>query len=124
MGEGSLEPIAQVATLSNLIYLPRLIPAPQTFLKTTRPEKLETTSSARVVGIHSGNASEAIHHVAHALHRGDKLHANSVKVVRVDEDELKPRPSIKRYGPLAILSLIGFVMSVLLFAFSLYLSDG
>lgn len=124
LGEGSLEPIAQVATLSYLIYLPRLIPAPQTFLKTQRPEKLETTSNAKVVGVHSGNASEDIHHVAHALHRGDKLAANTVQCVRVEEDEKLPRPSIKRYGPLAGLAVLGFAMSVTLFALSLYYHDG
>lgn len=124
LGEGSLEPIAQVATLSYLIYLPRLIPAPQTFLKTQRPEKLETTSNAKVVGVHSGNASEDIHHVAHALHRGDKLAANTVQCVRVEEDERVPRPSIKRYGPLAILAYLGFAMSAALFALSLYYHDG
>lgn len=124
LGEGSLEPIAQVATLSYLIYLPRLIPAPQTFLKTQRPEKLETTSNAKVVGVHSGNASEDIHHVAHALHRGDKLAPNTVQCVRVDEDETLDRPSIKRYGPLAILALLGFAMSITLFALSLYYDDG
>lgn len=124
LGEGSLEPIAQVATLSVLIYLPRLIPAPQTFLKTQRPEKLETTSHAKVVGVHSGNASEDIHHVAHALHRGDKLLPNAVQCVRVEEDETLPRPSIKRYGPLAILAFLGFAMSATLVALSIHYGDG
>lgn len=119
-----MEPIAQVATLSYLIYLPRLIPAPQTFLKTQRPEKLETTSNAKVVGVHSGNASEDIHHVAHALHRGDKLAPNTVQCVRVDEDDTLPRPSTKRYGPLAILAFLGFCMSATLFALALYYNDG
>lgn len=124
LGEGSIEPIAQVATLSILIFLPRLIPAPQVFLKTSRPEKLETTSHAKVVGVHSGNASEDIHHVAHALHRGDKLPPNAVQCVRVEEDARLPRPSIKRYGPLAILAFLGFAMSVALFALSLAYDDG
>lgn len=124
LGEGSLEPIAQVATLSYFIYLPRLIPAPQTFLKTQRPEKLETTSNAKVVGVHSGNASEDIHHVAHALHRGDKLAPNTVQCVRVEELDWKPRPSVKRWGPLFMLSMLGFAMSVTLFALALYYNDG
>ena len=124
LGEGSLEPIAQVATLSYLIYLPRLIPAPQTFLKTQRPEKLETTSNAKVVGVHSGNASEDIHHVAHALHRGDKLAPNTVQCVMVTEDMTKERPSVKRYGPLAVLAILGFAMSATLFGLSLYYHDG
>lgn len=107
-----------------LVYLPRLIPAPQTFLKTSRPEKLETTSHAKVVGVHSGNASEDIHHVAHALHRGDKLAPNAVQCVRIEEDHELPRPSTKRYGPLAMLAYLGFAMSATLFALSIVYNDG
>lgn len=93
-------------------------------MKTQRPEKLETTSHAKVVGVHSGNASEDIHHVAHALHRGDKLPPNAVQCVRVEEDDDLPRPSIKRHGPLAILALLGFAMSASLFALSIAYNDG
>lgn len=124
MGEGSVETIAQVATLSCLVYLPRLIPAPQIFIRPSRPEKLETTAGARVIGVHSGNAGEDIHHVAHALHRGDKLQPNSVKCVRVIEDDSKARPSIKRYGSLAFVALLGFAMSVALLVLSFYHRDG
>lgn len=107
-----------------LIFLPRLIPAPQTFLKTERPEKLATTSNAKVVGVHSGNASEDIHHVAHALHRGDKLAPNAVQCVRVEEDRDLPRPSIKRYGPLGLLAMLGCAMSCALFGLSIAYNDG
>lgn len=101
-----------------------MIPAPQTFLKTQRPEKLETTSEAKVVGVHSGNASENIHHVAHALHRGDKLKPNVVQCVRVEEDHDKERPSTKRYGPLAILAVIGFIFSATLLGLCFRYNDG
>lgn len=123
LGEGSVETIAQVSTLSVLVYLPRLIPAPQIFIRPSRPDKLETTADARVIGIHSGNSGENIHHVAHALHRGDKLHANTVQCVRLIEND-KPRPSIRSFGPLAVLAFIGFCMSAVLLALSLYYNDG
>jgi len=123
LGEGSVESIAQVSTLSNLVYLPRLIPAPQIFIRPSRPDKLETTADARVIGIHSGNSGENIHHVAHALHRGDKLHANTVHCVRLFEND-KPRPSIRRFGPLAVLAVLGFCMSAVLVALSFYYNDG
>lgn len=112
------------ATLSYLIYLPRLLPAPQTFLRTSRPEKLETTAGARVIGIESGNSGENIHHVAHALHRGDRLLANTVQCVRVVENETIARPTVKLFGPLAWLAIIGFAMSVSLFILSIYFNDG
>jgi hypothetical protein len=119
-----VETIAQVATLSYLIYLPRLLPAPQIFMRPSRLEKLETTADAKVIGVHSGNTGEDIHHVAHALHRGDKLKPNTVVCVRVTEDDSKPRPSIKRYGPLAGLALLGLGMSLTLMALSFYYQDG
>jgi hypothetical protein len=111
-----------VVTLSNLAYVPRLLPAPQIFIRPSRPEKLETTSNAKVIGVHSGNTGEDIHHIAHALHRGDKLKPNTVRCVRVRENE-RPRPSIKRFGPLAILALIGFALSVTLLVLSIVLKD-
>jgi hypothetical protein len=123
LGEGSVETIAQVATLSYLVYLPRLIPAPQIFIRPSRPDKLETTADARVIGIHSGNSGENIHHVAHALHRGDKLPPNTVHCVRLIEND-KPRPSIRRFGPLAVLAVLGFCMSVILVGLSFYWEDG
>ncbi|EXJ69474.1 uncharacterized protein A1O5_07510 [Cladophialophora psammophila CBS 110553] len=123
LGEGSVETIAQVATLSYLIYVPRLIPAPQIFIRPSRPEKLETTAGAKVIGVHSGNTGEDIHHVAHALHRGDKLRPNTVNCVRVRENN-KPRPSIKRFGPLAWLAFLGAVMSGALLGLSIYYEDG
>lgn len=117
-----METIAQVVTLSNLAYMPRLLPAPQIFIRPTRPEKLETTSNAKVIGVHSGNTGEDIHHIAHALHRGDKLPPNTVQCVKILENE-RPRPSIKRFGPLAILALIGFTLSLTLLVLSIVLKD-
>ncbi|KAF7505045.1 hypothetical protein GJ744_001499 [Endocarpon pusillum] len=124
LGEGSLEPIAQVATLSHFVYLPRLLPAPQVFIRPSRPEKLEGVSTVKVVGIQSGNTATEIHHVAHALHRGDKLPHNSVKLVRVTERNELSRPSVRTLGPLTALALLGFSMSAALFGLSIHYHDG
>ncbi|RMZ79342.1 hypothetical protein DV737_g3469, partial [Chaetothyriales sp. CBS 132003] len=123
LGEGSVETVAQVATLSWMCLLPRLIPAPQIFIRPTRPEKLETVASASVAGVHSGNTGEDIHHVAHALHRGDKLPPNTVQCIRIKENE-NPRPSPKRFGPLAILAVMGVVLSAALLALAILYKDG
>jgi hypothetical protein len=77
-----------------------------------------------VVGIESGNKASEIHHVANALHRGDKLPQNSVKLVRVTEDDQLPRPSVRTVGPLTGLALLGFCMSATLFGLSIYYKDG
>lgn len=66
LGEGSILSIAQVSALSRLFFLPRLLPAPQALLRPSRPLNLETTP-ARVIGVHSGNRKDHMHHIAHIL---------------------------------------------------------
>jgi hypothetical protein len=58
------------------------------------------------------------------LHRGDKLAANTVTCVRVSENEKIARPSVKLFGPLAWLSIIGCLMSTALFILSIVYDDG
>ena len=66
LGEGSVLANAQVAALSKLSYLPRLIPAPQALLWPNRPVILPPTT-ASVTAVESGNVKDHIHHVAHVL---------------------------------------------------------
>jgi hypothetical protein len=58
------------------------------------------------------------------LHQGDKLAANTVQFVRVYENEEVLRPSVRAFGPLARLALIGFAMSAVLFGPSLHYDGG
>lgn len=57
---------AQVAALSRIFYLPRLLPAPQALLRTSRPTTLASTN-AKVTGVYSGNVKDHVHHVANVL---------------------------------------------------------
>ena len=66
LGEGSVLANAQVATLSKLIYLPRLLPAPHAFLRPSRPSKLAPID-ADVAGVFSGNHKRYVNHIAHVL---------------------------------------------------------
>ena len=66
LGEGAVTANAQVAALSRLFYLPRLIPAPQALLWPSRPVVLPPTT-ARVTAVISGNVKEHVHHVANVL---------------------------------------------------------
>src|SRR3984957_7600953 len=59
LGEGSVLSNAQVASLSWLIYLPRLMPAPQALLRTSRLDKL-SPHSGYTTSVHSGNVR---HHI-------------------------------------------------------------
>ena len=87
LGEGSVLANAQVSALSRLFvskgnhfesmehcaltlalsqYLPRILPAPQALLYTTRPTTLPPTT-AYVSGVESGNYTDKVHHVANVL---------------------------------------------------------
>lgn len=50
--------------------------------------------------------------------------ANTVICVRVSEDEKIDRPSVKAFGPLAWLAIVGFLMSMALFILSFVYDDG
>ncbi|KAK5114119.1 hypothetical protein LTR62_002688 [Meristemomyces frigidus] len=67
LGEGAVAANAQVSALSQLFYLPRLIPAPQALLLPTRPTRLEPVTKASVTAVASGNVIDHIHNVASTL---------------------------------------------------------
>lgn len=66
LGEGSVLANAQVSTLSRWFFLPRLIPAPQSLMRPTRPEKLEPEAGF-VTGISSGNNIDQINHIGNVV---------------------------------------------------------
>lgn len=66
LGERSVAESAQVAALSRLFLLPRLIPAPQALFYTSRPLTLPSTI-ASVTAVHSGMTKGHIYHIAQTL---------------------------------------------------------
>lgn len=66
LGEGAVTANAQVAALSRLFCLPRILPAPQALIRTTRPMTLPA-ATAKVTGVNSGNVKDHVHHVANVL---------------------------------------------------------
>ncbi len=79
LGEGSILVNAQVSTLSNFIFLPRLLPAPQALLRPSRPSELEPVRGW-VTGVNSGNARLTVNHVGHLL-----MYAGIVDDYRIGE---------------------------------------
>lgn len=63
LGEGSVLINAQVSSLSRIVYLPRILPAPQALLRPSRPSQLDPTHGF-VTGVYSGNYRPNINHVA------------------------------------------------------------
>ncbi|KAI9729463.1 MAG: hypothetical protein M1834_006844 [Cirrosporium novae-zelandiae] len=123
LGEGSVESNAQIATLSKWIYLPRLIPAPQAFIRTKRPDRLETTKG-KIVGAYSGNVRDFVNHIAHLLHDGDRFPAYSVRCMSIKKHEGRLPVKAHNFGPLAWLAVLGCLMSCTLIALSAYYDDG
>ena len=151
LGEGSVLANYQVSALSRLFYLPRIIPAPQALLPSKRPTELPSRT-AWVTGVFSGNHKEHIHHVAGILlensmkpfevrcvdvrKKKTKLKRATTLDSMVDsnlrgvphqakkEGEEAPTVKAKATGPLAIVTVLGFLMSLALLIASLLWGDG
>ncbi|KAL8662771.1 MAG: hypothetical protein Q9202_004463 [Teloschistes flavicans] len=133
LGESSILVQSQVAALSKFFLLPRLLPAPQALIRTSRPERLDPTTG-KVVGAHSGSTRQYVSHLAHLLHNGNSLPAYSIRCERItkrtdeqgktngptDGQEPKARP----FGPMSALSVLGCVMSIALFTLAIVRDDG
>lgn len=149
LGEGAVLSNAQVSALSRLFCLPRLIPAPQALLRTTRPTTLPHTD-AEVTAVYSGNVKDYVHHVANIL-IGEPMNAYSVRCVRVTRKQnLKTDPTFldrvlrgvskkqpgdapdaplplikaKANGPQFWVTLIGFFLTIILLVVSIVFGDG
>lgn len=152
LGEGSVTANYQVSALSRLFYLPRLIPAPQALLPARRPTELPS-KTAWVTGVYSGNVKEHIHHVASILLENDMkpfavrcvevrkkqdlkratrldtwmrgLSAASLQRSTTQSPNLGPPPvKATATGPLSWVTLLGFLLSFVLFLSSILWGDG
>ncbi|KAL8648809.1 MAG: hypothetical protein Q9226_005837 [Calogaya cf. arnoldii] len=124
LGESSVLVQSQVAALSYFFLLPRLVPAPQALIRTSRPERL-APSTGKVVGAYSGGFRDRVNHLAHLLHEGNSLPAYSVRCEKVTyttstSSDVKAR----LFGPITWLSILGFFMSVALLGLAIGLNDG
>ncbi|KAI4104794.1 MAG: hypothetical protein L6R37_003067 [Teloschistes peruensis] len=125
LGESSVLVQSQVAALSRFFLLPRLLPAPQALIRTSRPDRLEITSGT-VVGTHNGNCRKYVSHLAHLLHDGNNLPAYSIRCERITKrtDEPTKEPKARPFGPVSALSILGSVMSIALFTLAVVRDDG
>src|SRR5438045_3694077 len=123
LGEGSVLSNAPVSTLTSLVYIPRLIPAPQALMRPSRPSRLPTTSGL-VIGAYSGNVRYDINFIANLLHRGEGLPAFTVQCMRVTKNPNAPNVKAKLRGPLSFLAVLGSAFSIALLTLSIVLNDG
>ncbi|KAL9040886.1 MAG: hypothetical protein Q9180_001633 [Flavoplaca navasiana] len=123
LGESSVLVQSQVAALSWFFLLPRLVPAPQALIRTSRPERLEPTTG-KVVGAYSGGNRDYVNHLAHLLHEGNTLPAYSVRCEKVTSTSPSSDVKAKLFGPITWLSILGFFMSIALLGLAIGLDDG
>jgi len=138
LGEGSVEANYQVSTLSNFIFIPRLLPAPQAFIRPSRPRRLETVPGI-VVGTRSGNLRHVVNRVPHILLEGERkgerpqYHIEYMSIDETNEfDEEQNGGHAEHHlfigsralGPLSLMSALGGAMSIALFVLSIVWDDG
>ena len=83
VGESSIEEHAQAITASLFGLLPRLIPAPQAFLKPTRPGRMPETAG-KVTGVHSGISLDSMGYFANIITPLDEEPAFGFKVLDIE----------------------------------------
>jgi hypothetical protein len=122
-------------TASPTAVLPRLLPAPQSFLKTDRPFRLPP-ENAVVVGVYSGNHSQTLNFFPALMHDIDELPRFTVKTMCIERTRETPRKGFltgfnqgamitpKLFGPMNILAWIGVIAFIVLFVVSIVVQDG
>lgn len=82
IGESSMEEHSQAITASWIGALPRIMPAPQTLLKPTRPTRLPSIN-ASVFGVHTGCHFEQLNYFPNLIHPINDLPAFAFQVWRI-----------------------------------------
>ncbi|KAI9751096.1 MAG: hypothetical protein M1815_001373 [Lichina confinis] len=123
LGEGSVATNAQNCSASKFSFLPRLLPAPQAFMRPERPASLPTVP-ATIVGVWSGNVRQQVGYFADVLHDGQSLPRHTVRLVSVTKSRDAPRVRVRSGGPLTYLSLLGALMSLESIILSVHYDDG
>ncbi|KAI2621916.1 hypothetical protein GGS26DRAFT_568486 [Hypomontagnella submonticulosa] len=82
IGESSVAEHAQTITASIFCLFPRIIPAPQAFLKPSRPVRLPETT-AKMTGVYSGVVLDTVGFFANIIHPLDELPPYTFKVLQI-----------------------------------------
>ncbi|KAI1380432.1 hypothetical protein F4677DRAFT_406828 [Hypoxylon crocopeplum] len=82
IGESSIAEHAQTITASIFCLFPRIIPAPQAFLKPSRPPRLPETT-AKMTGVYSGVVLDTVGFFANIIHPLDELQPFAFKVLEI-----------------------------------------
>lgn len=83
-------------TASSLSMLPRLMPAPESFLGTDRLSRLPVIYNTRVVGIHSGVLTLELNYFANLIHDVNSIRPYDFKVWKIEMNGETDPESINR----------------------------
>ncbi|KAI0839727.1 hypothetical protein F5Y06DRAFT_264465 [Hypoxylon sp. FL0890] len=86
IGESSIAEHAQTITASIFCLFPRIIPAPQAFLKPSRPVRLPETT-AKMTGVYSGVTLDTVGFFANIIHPLDELQPFAFKVLEISHTD-------------------------------------
>ncbi|KAI5777738.1 hypothetical protein EDC01DRAFT_635416 [Geopyxis carbonaria] len=129
VGEAAMSGHVQPSTATWSTLLPRLLPAPQAFLKPDRPYRLPPNFSV-VVGIRSGNFSRTLNFFPELLHGIDEVPRFGVRTITVRQRNHRLRTNgdsviaVRRCGLMDVLAICGTVCFIGLLAAAIVLGDG
>lgn len=126
IGESAMSLHSQLVTASYTCLLPRLLPAPQAFIKTSRYSTLPS-QAAIVIGVYSGSLVHSLHYFASLLHPIDDLKAHSVHELTITHKRTKDVDGciyLGRFAPLKLVTVCSFILTIGLLVWSILIQDG
>ena len=127
LGESNIRIHTQTITLSKFCLLPRLVPAPQAFLRESRPRRLPYNEEMTIYmsrGAGKGEMREGLNYIPNILHRPDRLPPYSVTEAKVCVNIHAPQPTVNNFSLLNILAFFSFLLSAGLLVWSGLVRDG
>jgi len=129
IGESIIADQAQVITSTWACLLPRLVPAPQAFLRAERPRRLPPVPGVVVKNITGGSQVEELNYFANVIHEVDKLKQFELKVYTIDmQPEYSDKSSLVvsavLFSSVHLLSFFSFMVTLALFIAACILHDG
>lgn len=130
IGSSATQKHMPAITASGFGLFPRLLPAPETLLDTSRLYRLPSTQNVDVVGVHSGTVLTELNYFANLLHKIEDIKPFEFRSYEIDynyDDEEKAEPSklrIKTKSFLNVITILSIFMSVGLLVFAGVIHDG
>lgn len=123
VGESNIKIHAQPLTASSLCLLPRLIPAPQAFLREKRPRTLPYEEDITVVDVSGEQKKDGLNYFANLLTHVDSYAPYSLHEFEISENE-KARTRGRPAGPLNTVTIFSSLVTLGLLVWSIVIHDG